>query len=96
MVKHNPFLFPKNLEAFNSLCGSVRIEKILRSNDQSGPGVDTSEMGSTQGHSGDTHKAPTPQEWEDVKATLYDLYVKRDLPLKDVQVEMECRGHIAR
>lgn len=72
------------------------MEKVLRSNGGSGLGVDTSEMRSTQGHSGDAHKPPTPQEWEGVKAAIYDLYVKRDLPLKDVQVEMACRGHIAR
>ena len=61
-----------------------------------GPRVDTSEMSSTQGHSVDAHKSPTPQKWEDAKATIYDLYVKRDLLLKDVQVEMARRGHIAR
>jgi Clr5 domain len=72
------------------------MEKVLPSNGGSDLGVDTSEMRSTQGHSRDAHKPPTPQEWEGVKAAIYDLYVKRDLPLKEVRVEMECRGHIAR
>ena len=66
------------------------MEKVLRSNGGSGLGVDTSEM------SRDARKPPTAQEWEGVKAIIYDLYVKQDLPLKDVQVEMARRGHIAR
>ena len=72
------------------------MEKVLPSNGGSGLGVDASEMRSTQGRVEDAHKPPTPQEWEGVKAAIYDLYVKQDLLLKDVQVEMACRGHIAR
>lgn len=49
-----------------------------------------------KGHSGDAHKPPTAQEWEDAKVAIYDLYVKRDLHLEDVRVKMACRGHRAR